>query len=64
MLVDQWEELYTQCQDATERELFVEHLLRATASDSSPLSIVLTLRGDFYGELLENRPLLYRLQTS
>lgn len=64
MLVDQWEELYTQCKDPEDTERFIEQLLHATASDRSPLSVVLTVRGDFYNKLLQNRPLMDALQDS
>jgi len=60
LFVDQWEELYTLCQSNEERNIFIEHLLRACIE--SPLSVVLTLRGDFFGYALDYRPLADQLQ--
>lgn len=61
LVVDQWEELYRECKDSDSRQRFVEELLAATASARSPLSVVFTVRSDFYGELLQDRQLLDRL---
>ena len=59
LVVDQWEELYTLA-EPTQTQAFIEALLRATAV--TPLDVVLTLRGDFYGRALSHRPLADRLQ--
>ncbi len=64
LVVDQWEELYTTCTSGTQRDRFIQELLDATSRTSSPLSVVFTVRWDFYGEILKNRPLLDRLQHS
>ena len=40
LVVDQWEELYTQCEDAVARQRFIDELLAATARKQSPLSVV------------------------
>jgi hypothetical protein len=48
LIGDQWEELYTLTKDESQRRRFVDELLDATSR--SPLSVVLTLRGDFVGE--------------
>ena len=45
LVVDQLEELYTQCDDAERRERFVANLL------ARPGPVVIGLRADFYGEL-------------
>jgi hypothetical protein len=58
---DQWEELYTLTKDDTQRRRFVDELLDATSR--APLSVVLTLRGDFVGKALAYRPLSDRLQA-
>lgn len=60
LVVDQWEELYTLTQEAAARRRFVDELLEATAGRL--LTLVLTLRGDFYGRVLEDRALADRLQ--
>jgi TIR domain len=65
LVIDQWEELYTHANDAEggqEREDFLRVLL--TGLDGKRLSIVLTLRGDFYGRALQDRLLADRLQDA
>jgi len=86
LVVDQWEELYTQArdlpingsQDARERrgdaqtknggtssesDTFVRILLESVRSEPR-LSLVLTIRGDFYGRTLQNRALGDQLQDA
>jgi WD40 repeat protein len=59
LIVDQWEELYTLAHpDARKR--FIELLL--DASSHAPVSVVLTLRGDFVSDALGFRPLADRMQ--
>lgn len=60
LLVDQWEELYTLCAEEPQRHHFLDLLLAASAA--GPLTVVLTLRGDFYGHALSDRRLADRLQ--
>ena len=60
LVVDQWEELYTQCRQAQAIRQFVDQLIEATIH--APLTVVLTLRTDFLGYAQEYRPLLDRLQ--
>jgi WD40 repeat protein len=60
LVVDQCEELYTLTQDDAPRRRFVDELLNATAS--TPVTVVLTLRGDFVGKALTYRLLSDRLQ--
>ena len=74
LVVDQWEELYSRrtLEDKDEEKdrtahkqaviRFIDELLAAT--DASPLSVVLTLRADFYGEILAHRGLSDRLQAA
>lgn len=61
LLVDQFEELFTQCESEDDRELFIDLLLAGTARADGPLHVVLTLRGDFYGRALAHRALADRL---
>ena len=86
MIVDQWEELYTQTKDlqneggqnmhagvkraqtkdgeiSSERDNFVRVLLEGERSEAR-LSVVLTLRGDFYGRALQDRALSDQLQDA
>jgi len=48
LVVDQFEELFTLCEDETERRAFVENLLIAAAEPHGPVSVVISLRSDFY----------------
>jgi WD40 repeat protein len=86
LIVDQWEELYTQTKDhqiehgpnmhaevkraptkdgeiSSERDNFVRVLLEGVRSEAR-LSVVLTLRGDFYGRALQDRALSDQLQDA
>ena len=60
LLVDQWEELYTVVANAEEVTNFVHLLLDAT--ERAPLTLVSTMRGDFYGHAIADRALAERLQ--
>jgi WD40 repeat protein len=62
LVVDQWEELYALADNDRSRQRFVEELLEATVGRL--LTVVVTLRGDFYGRLLEDRALADRLQDA
>ena len=54
LVVDQFEELYTQCTDKNEQQLFIDILLTAIYKKS--ITLVFTLRADFYGYVLSYRP--------
>ena len=61
LVVDQWEELFTLCQDDAARRCFIDNMLDAT--DTPRLGAVLTLRGDFFGRAITAyRPLSDRVQ--
>ncbi|HMM88021.1 toll/interleukin-1 receptor domain-containing protein [Bradyrhizobium sp.] len=60
LFVDQWEELYTLCRDEAIRHSFISQLMEVLESDR--MSLVFTLRGDFYGHALADRRLSDRLQ--
>lgn len=58
LVVDQFEELFTLCRDELEREMFIDNLLTAltpfrtmAVGAQSELTLVLTLRADFYAHL-------------
>lgn len=60
LVVDQFEELFTLCREDFEREQFIDNLLDALrvdagngASRSRMLTLVLTLRADFYSHLAQ-----------
>ncbi len=60
LVADQFEELYTLCQVKEEQERFADELLTAIAQEN--ITLVLTLRADFYGYVLSYRPLRDALQ--
>ena len=57
VLVDQFEEIYSLCEDVAEREAFVENLLYAAQSATGYVSVVVTLRSDFLGETQRHKEL-------
>lgn len=59
LVADQWEELYTLTREEKARKRFLDEILEATRM--GPLAVVLTLRGDFFGQALSYRPLEDRL---
>ncbi|QYX30373.1 nSTAND1 domain-containing NTPase [Sphaerospermopsis torques-reginae] len=63
LIADQFEELYTLCQDTAERKIFLDNLLNAV-SNVPGFTLVLTLRADFFGEALSYRPLSNALQDA
>lgn len=48
MIVDQFEEIFTLCQDKEERSAFVTMLLTAAQTETSRARVVLGVRADFY----------------
>ncbi|MGE5642405.1 MAG: BTAD domain-containing putative transcriptional regulator, partial [Byssovorax cruenta] len=53
LVVDQFEELFTLCRDEFEREAFIDNLLSAIATDGGRITLVITLRADFYAHLAQ-----------
>ncbi|NER90838.1 caspase family protein [Moorena sp. SIO3A2] len=53
LVVDQFEEAFTLCQDSSERQQFFECLLGALPKTGDKLCLVLTMRADFFGKCLE-----------
>jgi WD40 repeat protein/energy-coupling factor transporter ATP-binding protein EcfA2 len=62
LVADQFEELFTYKESEPEREVFLGHLLAATGERDEPLTVILTLRADFYSHCLGHRPLADRLE--
>ncbi len=61
LIADQWEELFMLCKDDKARRCFIDNILEAT--ETSRLSTVLTLRGDFFGRAITDyRSLSDRVQ--
>ena len=51
VLVDQFEEIYSLCQDLNERKAFIENLLHAASERNKQVSVIFTLRNDFLGQI-------------
>jgi len=49
--VDQFEELFTLCQEEVQRRQFVDALMAAWRDPASPVTLILALRADFYGRV-------------
>ena len=63
LLIDQFEEVFTQVDDETERKKFIDLLVRLSQSDLR-ISIIMTLRADFYDKPLAYRALGELIQAS
>lgn len=50
LVVDQFEEVFTLCQDERERQSFIDALLYATELGQKDVYCILTMRADFYGK--------------
>lgn len=61
LIVDQFEELYTLCEEE-DKQSFID-LLLAAAQSAPAFTLLLTLRADFYGHALSNRSLSDALQA-
>jgi tetratricopeptide (TPR) repeat protein/KaiC/GvpD/RAD55 family RecA-like ATPase len=55
LVVDQWEELYTLCNDEAARQRFIAQLIEAAANRNC--FVILTLRADFYSRIVDDRSL-------
>jgi WD40 repeat protein/class 3 adenylate cyclase len=53
LVIDQFEELFTQCREEAERQAFIGNLLNAIGTDGHPATVVITLRADFYDRLAQ-----------
>jgi len=63
LLIDQFEEVFTQVDDDAERKKFIDLLVRLNQSDLK-ISITITLRADFYDKPLAYRELGELIQSS
>jgi len=50
IVIDQFEEIYTQCEDEEQQNLFVDNLLHVASDRSKPVSVLITLRSDFLSQ--------------
>jgi energy-coupling factor transporter ATP-binding protein EcfA2 len=63
LLVDQFEEVFTLCRDADERQRFIANLLHAATVEGGPLAVIPTMRADFYGRCAFHRDLAQQLEA-
>lgn len=54
LIVDQLEELYTQCEVLEDRQAFLDNLLNATSFAEGCLRVLIALRADFYPEAMSH----------
>ena len=53
LVIDQFEEVFTLCQDKVEREQFISCLLGALRQLEEQLCLILAMRADFFGKCIE-----------
>ncbi|MBN1993602.1 MAG: protein kinase [Anaerolineae bacterium] len=63
LIVDQFEEVFTLCQNEDERRRFIENLLYAAAVGKGRVFVSLTMRADFYHRCAAYRDLAARIST-
>ncbi|MEQ4717543.1 helix-turn-helix domain-containing protein [Nonomuraea sp. B19D2] len=63
IVVDQFEEVFTLCQDQRERGQFIDLLLSAR-QEQSRMKVVIAVRADFYGRCAEHRELTAALREA
>jgi tetratricopeptide (TPR) repeat protein len=52
LVIDQFEEIFTQCRQAEERQTFIDNLLHAVdPADSQPITLLISLRADYYAQV-------------
>jgi WD40 repeat protein len=64
VIVDQFEEVFTHCQNAQERTHFIDSLLTAAAAADSQTRVVLGIRADFYARCAEHARLVPAVQDA
>ena len=57
ILVDQFEEVYSLCKDVEHRQAFIDNLLHAASEPTGEVSVVITLRSDFWSETQRHKKL-------
>jgi WD40 repeat protein/class 3 adenylate cyclase len=61
LVVDQFEEIFALCHDATERRAFIDALLYAVEAEEGRAVVVPTIRADFYGRCADYPRLAARM---
>ncbi len=61
LVIDQFEEIFTLCQNAEERKIFIDTLIQVV-NNSTAFTLLITLRADFLGKAISYEPLGKALQ--
>ncbi|MDN3027551.1 XRE family transcriptional regulator [Streptomyces sp. S.PB5] len=64
LVIDQFEEIFTLCQDDGERRGFIEALVTAASAASGKCRVVLGVRADFYAHCTHHPPLVAAMRDS
>ncbi|MCC3573341.1 MAG: PD40 domain-containing protein [Microcoleus sp. PH2017_40_RAT_O_B] len=64
LFADQFEELYTRCENQEEQHSFLNQILQAVNQSNNKFHCVITLRADFLGKALSYRPFADALQNA
>ncbi|MGY0064969.1 nSTAND1 domain-containing NTPase [Streptomyces sp. LZ34] len=64
LIVDQFEETFTLCQDDDERDCFIEALVTAASAEAGRCRVVLGVRADFYPYCTHNAPLVKAMRDA
>lgn len=63
LVIDQFEELFTLCQDDNLRQVFVHNLINATREPAAPCTLILTMRADFETQIVRFPELMSLAET-
>jgi serine/threonine protein kinase len=63
LIIDQFEELFTQTVSESERQRFIDLLVTAVTQLQGPLIVLLTLRADFYDRPMQYRQLIQLIEA-
>jgi WD40 repeat protein len=64
IVVDQFEEIFTLCQDSAERDRFITTLIAAASAPTSRTRVVLGVRADFYSRCVQHPELAEALRDT
>jgi WD40 repeat protein/energy-coupling factor transporter ATP-binding protein EcfA2 len=64
LVVDQFEETFTLCQDTAERDLFIEALVAAASDADGRCRVALGVRADFYAHCTRHAPLVEAMRDA
>ncbi len=59
IIVDQFEEIYSQCKNAEERDLFVNNLLYAAKHPAAQIMVIIVLRSEFLDRINRHNSVFY-----